>query len=143
MRLPRMTTRRWMIAVAAAGVMLSQIAHVRLKQRQRAFLALTTAHAQKVVAIRERKVDLDHAARDIASFLDERRTVQLTIVGLGATGLPGPSSLEIVKAELSRQQRESDRLARSIDYYISLKRKYERAAIYPWLPVEPDPPEPK
>jgi len=30
-----------------------------------------------------------------------------------------------------------------VPYYQSLRRKYERAARYPWLPVEPDPPEPE
>jgi hypothetical protein len=29
------------------------------------------------------------------------------------------------------------------DYQAALKTKYERAARYPWLPVEPDPPEPE
>jgi hypothetical protein len=101
MRLPRMTTRRWMIVIAVAGVMMAGIVHVRLKLRQRDFLALTTAHAQKVVAIADRKGDL------------------------------------------SRQQRESDRLAHSIDYHTSLVHKYEHAALHPWLPVEPDPPEPE
>jgi hypothetical protein len=28
-------------------------------------------------------------------------------------------------------------------YYAGLWRKYEHAARYPWLPVEPDPPEPE
>ena len=28
-------------------------------------------------------------------------------------------------------------------YWIALKQKYERASARPWLPVEPDPPEPK
>jgi hypothetical protein len=27
-------------------------------------------------------------------------------------------------------------------YYADLRRKYEFAALHPWLPVEPDPPEP-
>jgi hypothetical protein len=29
------------------------------------------------------------------------------------------------------------------EYEAALRRKYERAARYPWLPVEPDPPEPE
>ena len=29
------------------------------------------------------------------------------------------------------------------DYQAALKTKYERAARYPWLPVEPDPPAPE
>jgi hypothetical protein len=32
---------------------------------------------------------------------------------------------------------------RLADYHEDLARKYERAARYPWLPVEPDPPEPE
>jgi hypothetical protein len=28
-------------------------------------------------------------------------------------------------------------------YYRRLRQKYERAARYPWIPVESDPPEPK
>jgi hypothetical protein len=28
-------------------------------------------------------------------------------------------------------------------YHARMRRKYERAARYPWLPVEPDPPEPR
>jgi hypothetical protein len=29
------------------------------------------------------------------------------------------------------------------EYHSSLRRKYERAACYPWLPIEPDPPLPR
>jgi hypothetical protein len=29
------------------------------------------------------------------------------------------------------------------DYHRGLAEKYERAARYPWLPIAPDPPEPK
>ena len=36
-----------------------------------------------------------------------------------------------------------DRNARQADYYARLRRKYERAARRPWLPVEADPPEPR
>jgi hypothetical protein len=30
-----------------------------------------------------------------------------------------------------------------IAYHMMLSRKYERAAAHPWLPIAPDPPEPK
>ena len=36
-----------------------------------------------------------------------------------------------------------DRLRRRISYHAALKRKYELASRRPWLPVEPDPPEPE
>jgi hypothetical protein len=31
----------------------------------------------------------------------------------------------------------------SVRYHFKMAEKYEHAARYPWLPVEPDPPEPK
>jgi hypothetical protein len=43
-------------------------------------------------------------------------------------------------AEYRRRDRES-RL-RKIDYHAAMARKYRAAARHPWLPVEPDPPEP-
>jgi hypothetical protein len=36
-----------------------------------------------------------------------------------------------------------DRSRRLAGYYATLRRKYEQAAARPWLPVEPDPPEPQ
>ena len=38
---------------------------------------------------------------------------------------------------------DAEQATRRAAYHASLKRKYERAARYPWLPVEPDPPPPK
>jgi hypothetical protein len=43
-------------------------------------------------------------------------------------------------ASLIPAQRRSGK--RLVAYYRELGVKYERAARYPWLPVEPDPPEP-
>ncbi len=40
----------------------------------------------------------------------------------------------------SSEAKKEDRLT---DYHTHLKLKYERAARYPWLPLEPDPPEPE
>jgi hypothetical protein len=39
--------------------------------------------------------------------------------------------------------RDYDLMMDRADHHASLARKYERAARYPWLPVEPDPPEPE
>jgi hypothetical protein len=36
-----------------------------------------------------------------------------------------------------------DPLHRRREYYDQMRKKYERAARYPWLPVAPDPPEPE
>jgi hypothetical protein len=37
---------------------------------------------------------------------------------------------------------EQRKLKRIEDHYVALARKYQYAAHYPWLAVEPDPPEP-
>jgi hypothetical protein len=92
MRLPRMTTRRWMIAVAILAV----------------GLATTVALFRRHLALRQR-----------AAYHEEiERLVTDT-----APQLPANAAIR-------------DRHAR-------LKEKYWRAARYPWLPVRPDPPEPK
>jgi hypothetical protein len=49
------------------------------------------------------------------------------------------SSLEAARGNDS----EKRKLKRIADHYLALRRKYERAARTPWLPVEPDPPESK
>jgi hypothetical protein len=45
--------------------------------------------------------------------------------------------------EASREQRATfDELRRVIDHNVQLGKKYTHAATYPWLSLEPDPPEP-
>ncbi len=51
----------------------------------------------------------------------------------GRVGYSGRWSIEVL----------IDRERRLITYHEALKRKYELASYRPWLPVEPDPPEPK
>jgi hypothetical protein len=106
MRLPRMTTWRWMVAVAVVGLLMgAAIGGVRLKQRRDLFLALGTNHAQQEA----------HYGREMLIRVepDTHLVVQEYVC-------PG-----------------------HVDYHARLARKYERAARYPWLPVEPDPPEPE
>jgi hypothetical protein len=56
--------------------------------------------------------------------------------------LPPPSPEEL-KAFLDSARRTGASSERRRDYYAALRRKYCRAARYPWLPVSPDPPEPE
>jgi hypothetical protein len=42
-----------------------------------------------------------------------------------------------------RSLREAARDSRLATYRAAMVRKYRHAAGYPWLPVEPDPPEPE
>jgi hypothetical protein len=88
MRLPRMTTRRWMIAVAILAFLFG------MADRSRRFSAIADLY--------------DGHSEASVKTPDERR-----------------------------------RLALWNAYNRAVCRKYRRAARHPWLPVEPDPPEPE
>src|SRR5262245_38118699 len=102
MRLPRMTTRRWMILVAVVGVSIQAIRwHVKWS---RAYL-----------------------------WMAERRAVRKSFRTIVIRG-EGPVRInhngELVSPERDR-------------WYAATSDKYYRAALFPWLPVEPDPPLPE
>jgi hypothetical protein len=102
MRLPRMTTRRWMIAVVLVGVSIQAIRwHVKAS---RAYL---------------RTAELRAASKSFR-----------TIVVAGK----GPVRINR-RGELISPERER--------WYAATSDKYYRAAFFPWLPVQPDPPEPR
>jgi hypothetical protein len=52
---------------------------------------------------------------------------------------------EVRLINLTREQAEADveRFKRSAVHHDAMSRKWREAARYPWLPVEPDPPEPR
>jgi hypothetical protein len=106
MRLPRMTTRRWMVAVGIVGLLMSTaLSGYRLKQRRDDYLSRAQLHSAEFF-MRAHKTHLiirTHRNRD--DYLD----TQCLISG----------------------------------YHAAMASKYRHAALYPWLPVEPDPPEPE
>jgi hypothetical protein len=100
MSLPRMTTRRWMIAVAVAGIVLGPL--VYLGQRSRRFDRISWVHVRAM------------------------------------------SKGAIEAANLKRRGDPRAKLAYArADYHQAMWLKYLRASRTPWLPVEPDPPEPR
>ena len=115
MRLPRMTTRRWMVTVAVAVIGLTIGGGVWLKQRRDYFLSLAQSHQKEVASSTARGEALK------ARF-----------------GYTSGMKIE----EILHLHRDYDRMMDRADHHESLARKYERAARQPWLPVEPDPPEP-
>ena len=114
MRLPRMTMRRWMIAVAAIGLMIG--GGVRLKQRRDYFLSLAQSHQMEVASSTARGEALKSRFGHTSGMTTE---------------------------EIMHLHGDYDRMMDRADHHASLARKYERAARYPWLPVEPDPPPPE
>jgi hypothetical protein len=109
-----MTMRRWMIAVAAMGLMIG--GGVVLKQRRDYFLSLARSHQKEVAS---------STARGNALKSRFGGTAGMTV------------------EEITRLHDDYDRMMDRADHHASLARKYEEAARYPWLPVEPDPPEPE
>ena len=99
MRLPRMTIRRWMVAV---GVVALTVTSVRLRERSLAYRRQAEHHAW------------------LAASSD------FVVVDMG--GMYGDNYGRLSK--------------RGIAYHAAMARKYRQAARNPWLPVEPDPPEP-
>ena len=89
MQFPRMTTRRWMVAVLITSVFLGGLVMLR---RSAHFMRLAVLH--------------EHTAHHLRSQT-------------------GPSADP-----------------QGVDHNERLARKYQRAAARPWLPVEPEPPEP-
>ena len=116
MRLPLMTTRRWMTAVAVVALLIG--AGVQIDQRSKRFAGLAAFHTSAA---------MEHFS---------------TLMVFGGD----PPPLEVIEQYPPAAQgpvRYLHRAKSLMLYHRALKGKYERAAAYPWLPVEPDPPEPR
>jgi hypothetical protein len=116
MRAPRMTTRRWMGAVAVVALLIG--AARAMDRRSKRFARLATSHAH---------VAMEHLS---------------TLMDFG--GDPPPlEEIEKLPPAVQGPARYLHRAKSLVLYHRALKDKYDRAARYPWLPVEPDPLEPK
>jgi hypothetical protein len=113
MRLPRMTTRRWMIAAAVVAVMLAAAAFFRrhLSLRERG-----DYHARREGDLASRARVLEQLALDFADRIPETAAQWRAYAAC--------------EAEIGA-------------WHARLKEKYRHAARYPWLAIEPDPPEPE
>jgi hypothetical protein len=112
MRLPRMTTRRWMIAVAVVAVMLAATLfrrHLRLRERG-------DYHARQEEVLTDRARHLEQLALEFADWKP----------GIVAQW----RAYVACEAEIGA-------------WHARLKEKYRHVARYPWLAIEPDPPEPE
>ncbi len=115
MRLPRMTTRRWMMAVATISLVLA--AGLCLERRA-VFLDLADRNARA------------------AQFWDVHRQRYL---GDGTPMFNG----DFFDSDGTVKPSYGGEFERSSKRYAALGRKYSYAAAHPWLTVEADPPEPR
>ncbi len=116
LRFPRLrfTIRRLMVIVAIVSLIFSWVVTVRNSREAELRRSLAAYHArEEEMALRA--AALHKLEPDFISFLEH-----------------GRSSEAIVSHLLQHAANEA-----------KLKRKYEKAARYPWLPVAPDPPKPK
>jgi hypothetical protein len=114
MRIPRMTTWQWMVAVVLIGLMIG--GGVLLKQRRDYFLLLAQSHQKEVTSSTAR-----------GEALKSR---------FGRTS--GMSNEEIMQL-----YRDYGGMVDRADHHAAMAEKYRQAARYPWLPVALDPPEPQ
>jgi len=130
MRIPRLrfTIRLLMIAVAIVGVFLTA---ARLVYLWRHYQALAAMHASK-------EVNYVRQAQG-AERRQDWCARQATIANLQSASVRG-STWERLATSSGAIAHDLRRLAA---HESRLKRTYERAARHPWLPVEPDPPEPE
>ncbi len=126
MPLPRVrfTVRRMMVAVAIVAV---SLAFVTMWNRAFTFGQIAIEHAERERAFRgTTSLILDYHSRLQTGKLDRFD--------------PRPVDPDKPNASFDELAEDSERRA---DYHSQLTEKYRLAALYPWLPVPPDPPEPE
>jgi hypothetical protein len=121
--LPRMTTRRWMVAIAIVAALLAVGVYQSHVADQ------WCAVAAKYRAVAECHESQSHAvagARHWSGPLDGDSTISIGCVGCGPEG-------------------DEELKGRDLAIFLwhqRLSKKYETAAFCPWIAVPPDPPEP-
>jgi hypothetical protein len=126
-----------MVAVAVAGLLMGGIVGgFRLKRRHARFVSRLQFHAKWEQSWRREEIPVREALRrrdQLMRLVEERRH-------LGYNSRP---DVEKLRSMVEPQRQNAIRLSRMIAYHAAMARKYEDAARYAWLPVEPDPPEPE
>jgi hypothetical protein len=151
MRLPRMTKRRWMVAVAIVPILL--LAAMVIERRRESFRQLALRWADDE-AIYSHQLGIilpdppgENRPRDFIQAVGKAVDVDPR-----GTGLPkSPLELALRVAEFVRPHRRNEGIPpsqvewtrRRVEYAVQLRLKYEHATRYPWLAVEPDPPLPE
>jgi hypothetical protein len=171
MRLPRMTTRRWMIVVAALACTLASCRlAVRLKRYRDEFFAQAANHVEAENYYRRL------VSRSGSSFIQKEVPIgESTPLTEGSTAIDttGERWIALIESDSSQQEQDArdrfkeaqarsraiadtrDQLTaehrarelelhrRLADYHAALARKYAAAAARPWLSIVPDPPAPR
>jgi hypothetical protein len=134
MPFPRMTTRRWMVAVVAVG---SSIGGYKLWRRRCDFLDRAWRHE----AVGETYRAFERGKREQAG--GDKTVLEGHFSSVRVDGSNDPFCTKEFAAGTARIADGQTTPAEEIAHQTAMPEKYRRAARYPWLPVEPDPPEPE
>lgn len=144
MPVPRMTTRRWMIAVIAVAILLALVTeHGRLSHISEHYAAQGRMHRTRKQAA-ERNRGLFEAA--IPRRMQEAAWLEEALKGPLFNERDGELARERASkaSEYVRAWRERERqFAAEARYHEALEAKYAQAARRPWFAVAPDPPPPE
>jgi hypothetical protein len=133
-----MTTRRWMIVVVVAGLLMGGIVGgLRLKRRRDDFAARARMYALREALCREGEASAWDVYAALRAAIGEMEKAQRR-QPIEATSLTAITR----HAQMTRESAERE--FQEAAYFRALARKYQHAARFPWLPVEPDldPPRP-
>ena len=147
MRLPRFRIRTMMIAVVVVALLTAAwrlqalSADYDFRRAQAAAKASESWVSMKSVEAQIQKVD--QKLSEVLAHWDTKLAADET----GSLRQMMGGTVDDVKRVYERIHASSvsdlRRYTAAHEYYRLLERKYQRAARYPWLPVEPDPPKPE
>ncbi len=147
MRWPRFRLRTLLVLVVLAGV---SVGGYVLWRRSAEYRKRASDMEVQEIAMGELADSMSKRAR--ATGLDADRIESGPdnddfIVTYSHTPMVHKTTMAAVLADMREQVSHNlysaTRYVRHRRHYASLKKKYRRAARYPWLPVAPDPPEPE
>jgi hypothetical protein len=148
MRLPRFKVRTLLILVILAGSGVGGYVlwgrSVEYRRRAESARSFEMEYADQASGFRSGADAMSHMLENFSIFRPSPLSPEQVAAVEGAASLPPlPPSLEETRAAVDDSRRRATECDRMRDYNAGIKLKYYRAARYPWLPVEPDPPEPE
>jgi hypothetical protein len=143
MRLPRPRFRLWTLLVLVAIIALG-LGGEMMRRRRAGYLRAAAEHATKaarygqfVEAVLGMARDWDQRAVDEAEMAQKS-----AVLALESFAIEQREQVERNKKRAIRRREDAARIAKLANYHAAMKRKYQQAARYPWLPVAPDLPKP-
>jgi hypothetical protein len=142
---PRFTLRWLMVLVALVGVAAWGWRMVKLRQ---VYLQIALTHANQASRTEAKRKFQADSLIALAYVLEGKKAGihrDAVVSGKNSFSVIPTSSWTVAEAErqVSNMRKRLALTSRRLEHDIRLKAKYERAARYPWLPVEPDPPMPE